>query len=231
MLSVVVLTKNSAKYLPAVLSSASFVDEIIVLDSGSSDNTEQIAISFANVRFIKHEWLGFGAMKQLGVDRAKNDWIFVLDSDEIITVSLRAEIENTLKEPKFHAYKVPRLNYFFGKEIRRMGLYPDYSTRFFDRRFARFDGREVHEKVLCDDEIGVLKEHFLHYAYESLEQFYAKQRRYASLNHRPNALKSVLNPLWSFFKLYFLKGGFLEGRRGFDIALGYAKYTFWKYKK
>lgn len=231
MLSVVVLTKNSAKYLPAVLSSASFADEIIVLDSGSSDNTEQIAISFANVRFIRHEWLGFGAMKQLGVDMAQNNWIFVLDSDEVITGKLKAEILATLKEPKFHAYKVPRLNYFFGKEIRRMGLYPDYSTRFFDRRFARFDGREVHEKVLCDDEIGVLKEHFLHYAYESLEQFYEKQRRYASLNHRPNALKAVLNPLWSFFKLYFLKGGFLEGRRGYQIALGYAKYTFWKYKK
>lgn len=231
MLSVVVLTKNSEKYLSAVLSSASFADEIIVLDSGSSDNTEQIAISFANVRFIRREWLGFGAMKQLGVDLAKNEWIFVLDSDEIITEPLKAEILKTLENPLFKAYKVPRLNYFFGKEIRRMGLYPDYSTRFFDRRFARFDGRVVHEKVLCDSDIGVFKEHFIHYAYESLEQFYNKQKRYASLNHRPNTLKSLLNPLWSFFKLYFLKGGFLEGKRGFEIALGYAKYTFWKYKK
>ena len=125
MLSVVVLTKNSEKYLAAVLSSASFADEIIVLDSGSSDNTEQIAISFANVRFIRQAWLGFGAMKQLGVDMAKNEWIFVLDSDEIITEPLKAEILKTLEKPLFKAYKVPRLNYFFGKEIRRMGLYPD----------------------------------------------------------------------------------------------------------
>ena len=170
-------------------------------------------------------------MKQLGVDMAKNEWIFVLDSDEIITEPLKAEILKTLENPLFKAYKVPRLNYFFGKEIRRMGLYPDYSTRFFDKRFARFDGREVHEKVLCDSDIGVFKEHFIHYAYESLEQFYNKQKRYACLNHHPNTLKSLLNPLWSFFKLYFLKAGFLEGKRGFNIALGYAKYTFWKYKK
>lgn len=231
MLSVVVLTKNSAKYLNAVLGSASFADEIIVLDSGSTDNTEQIAKSFENTRFIRHGWLGFGAMKQLGVNSAKNEWIFVLDSDEIITEPLKAEILKTLENPEFKAYKVPRLNYFFGKEIRRMGLYPDYSTRFFDRRFAHFDGRAVHEKVLCDSQISALKEHFIHYAYENLEQFYEKQRRYASLNHRPNTLKSLINPLWSFFKLYFLKGGFLEGRIGFEIALGYAKYTFWKYKK
>lgn len=231
MLSVMILTKNSEHYLSEVLQSASFADEIVVLDSGSSDKTEIIAKSFKNVNFISHEWLGFGAMKQLGVDMAKNEWVFVLDSDEIITEALKAEILQTLKKPEFSAYKVARLNYFFGSPIRRCGLYPDYSLRFFNKNYAKFDGREVHEKVVAKCAVGVLKEHFIHYAYENYEQFLDKQKRYASLNHRPNAVKSCLNPLWTFIKLYFLKGGFLEGQRGVKIALGYAKYTFWKYKK
>lgn len=231
MLSVVILTKNSEKYLNAVLSSCAFADEIIVLDSGSTDKTKQIASSFKNAKFISHEWLGFGRMKALGVSLAKNAWVFVLDSDEIITEPLKNEILETLKSPEFHAYKVARLNYFFGSPLQRMGLYPDYTLRFFDRNFASFDEREVHEKVVPNCEVGVLKEHFIHYAYESYKQFLDKQRRYATLNHRPSALKAVLNPAWSFFKLYFLKAGFLEGKRGFLVALGYAKYTFWKYKK
>ena len=230
MLSVMILTKNSERHLNEVLKSASFADEIIVLDSGSSDGTEQIARRFANVNFIKHEWLGFGAMKQLGVDQAKNEWVFVLDSDEIITEALKAEILAILENSKFFAYKVARLNYFFGTPIKKMGLFPDYSLRFFNKNYAKFDGRAVHEKVVANCEVSVLKEHFIHYAYENYEQFLAKQKRYASLNHRPNALKSIINPLWTFFKLYFLKGGFLEGQRGFLIAKGYAKYTFWKYK-
>ena len=129
------------------------------------------------------------------------------------------------------AYRVPRLNLFFGKEVRNMGLYPDFSVRLFDRTHAKFDGREIHEKVVVNGETGELKNPFLHHAYESIEQFIDKQNRYSSLGARRNKFKAVLHPVWTFFRLFFLKGGWREGWRGYVIARLYAQYTFWKYIK
>ena len=234
MLSVVILTFNSEKYLKEVLESAKFADEIIVVDSGSKDSTRQICDGFSNVKFHEQTWLGFGAQKQKGVDLAKNEWVFVLDSDEVITDELKNEIIDTLKEPKFMAYNVARLNFFFGKAIKNMGLYPDYTVRLFNKNFAKFDGRAVHEKVVLNDgsqRLGALKNHFLHYAYESIEQFIAKQNRYSSMGAKRNLLKALTSPAWTFFKLYVLKGGFKEGFAGYIIARLYAQYTFWKYIK
>ena len=113
-LSVIILTFNSQKYLEEVLESARFADEIVIIDSGSSDETKNISLKF-NAKFIEKEWLGFGKQKKFGVNSAKNEWVFILDSDEIITKELRDEILQTIKNPKFMAYKVPRLNIFFGK--------------------------------------------------------------------------------------------------------------------
>ena len=234
MLSVVILTFNSEKYLKEVLERAKFADEIIVVDSGSKDNTRQICDGFNNVKFHEQAWLGFGAQKQKGVDLAKNEWVFVLDSDEVITDELKNEIISTLKEPKFMAYNVARLNFFFGKAIKNMGLYPDYTVRLFNKIFAKFDGRAVHEKVVLNDDsqrFGALKNHFLHYAYESIEQFIAKQNRYSSMGAKRNLLRALTSPAWTFFKLYVLKGGFKEGFTGYIIARLYAQYTFWKYIK
>ncbi|ERJ25088.1 glycosyltransferase family 2 protein [Campylobacter concisus] len=234
MLSVVILTFNSQKHLQEVLESTNFADEVIVVDSGSKDSTRQICDGFINVRFHEQTWLGFGAQKQKGVDLAKNEWIFVLDSDEVITNELQDEIISTLKEPKFMAYNVARLNFFFGKAIKNMGLYPDYTVRLFNKNFAGFDGRAVHEKVILNDDsqkLGALKNHFLHYAYESIEQFIAKQNRYSSMGAKKNLFKALTSPAWTFFKLYVLKGGFKEGFAGYVIARLYAQYTFWKYIK
>ncbi|OUT13378.1 glycosyl transferase [Campylobacter concisus] len=234
MLSIVILTFNSQKYLQEVLESTNFADEVIVVDSGSKDSTSQICDSFSNVKFHEQAWLGFGAQKQKGVDLAKNEWVFVLDSDEVITNELKNEIIDTLKEPKFMAYNVARLNFFFGKSIKNMGLYPDYTVRLFNKNFAKFDGRAVHEKVILNDssqKLGVLKKHFLHYAYENIEQFISKQNRYSSMGAKRNLFKALTSPVWTFFKLYVLKGGFKEGFTGYVIARLYAQYTFWKYIK
>lgn len=264
MLSVVILTYNSEKYLRKVLKSASWADEIIIVDSGSTDKTEQICAEFKNARFIYQKWLGFGAQKQFGVNLARNDWVFVLDSDEVMSLELKDEILHVLKAPKFCAYKVARLNYFFGRAVRNMGLYPDFSVRLFDRKFAEFDGREIHEKVVLKGEnsraktnlseeeisnkqdanldekfshvpyqIGIsqLKNHFIHYAYESIEQFIAKQNRYSSLGAKKSKFKAIFSPFWTFFKLFVLKGGWKDGWRGYVIAKLYAQYTFWKYIK
>ncbi|WP_281950399.1 glycosyltransferase family 2 protein [Nitrosophilus kaiyonis] len=229
-LSIAIITYNSEKYLNEVIKSASFADEILILDSGSTDKTVEIAKKLgANVEFQK--WLGFGKQKQKAIDLAKNRWIFVLDSDEIITEKLQNEIKEVLKNPKYDAYEVPRLNYFFGKPIKYGGLYPDKTVRLFDRNKARFSEDEVHEKVIVDGKIGELKSYMKHYAYENIEEFINKQNRYSSLGAKKNRIKAIFNPFWTFLKMYILNLGFLDGWEGFVIAKLYSEYTFWKYIK
>ncbi|QKF65076.1 glycosyltransferase family 2 protein [Campylobacter corcagiensis] len=232
-LSIVILTLNSQKYLKEVLESAKFADEILIIDSGSTDKTKEFCYKF-NTKFIYQPWLGFGKQKRFGVNLAQNEWVFVLDSDEIITQKLKDEILKTIKNPKFMAYKVARLNFFFGKAIKKMGLYPDYSVRLFNKNFANFNQRDVHESVVFFDEnmaFGTLKNHFIHKAYENIDEFIAKQNRYSTLGAKKNVLKAIFSPCWTFFKLYILKGGFMEGWHGFVISKLYSQYTFWKYIK
>jgi len=230
-LSIVILTFNSQKYLHDVLKSASFADEILLLDSGSTDETLNIAKSFSNVKILTQAWLGFGKQKQAGVEASLKDWVFVLDSDEIITETLKKEIIATCEKPKYRAYMVPRLNYFFGKPIKRCGLYPDATLRLFNKKFAHFSDDEVHEKVITHEKVGRLTHHMLHLAYSNIEEFINKQNRYSSLNKKSNFFKAIFSPYWTFLKIYILRLGFLEGKEGFIIAKLYAQYTFWKYIK
>ncbi len=230
-LSVVILTKNSQKYLEKVLKSVEFADEVIIYDNESTDNTSEIAKKFKNTKiFIDNKWEGFGVQKQKAVNKAKNRWVFVLDSDEVFTENLKNEVLEVIKNPKYNAYKVARLNNFFGKWIRHCGLFPDYSIRLFNKEKCKFNERKVHESVECE-RVGELKNYFLHYAYESVEEFIEKQNRYSSLGAKPNKLKAIFSPYWTFFKIYFLKLGFIDGWSGFVIAKLYSEYTFWKYVK
>jgi len=230
MISVVIITKNEEKFISDAIKSALWADEVLILDSGSEDKTCEIAKKLG-ARVEYQEWLGFGRQKQKAVSLAKNDWVFVLDSDERITNELKNEILNELKNPKFDAYFVARLNNFWGKNIKHLGLYPDYSIRFFNKKKAKFNDRDVHESVECECKKGYLKNHMIHLAYESIEEFIAKQNRYSSIAAKPNKLKALFSPFWTFFKLYFIKLGFLEGWDGFVIAKLYSEYTFWKYIK
>ncbi len=228
-LSIVILTFNSQKHLSKVLNSCRFANEVLIVDSGSTDNTLDIANTFKNTNIVHQKWLGFGKQKQAGVEVCSNEWIFVLDSDEIITDALKDEILNMDFTCK--AYFVPRLNYFFGKAIKHCGLYPDATLRLFDKNFAKFSQDKVHEKVETKEKTDILKNHMLHFAYENIEEFIAKQNRYSSLNKKNRILKAIFSPHWTFFKIYFLRLGFLEGWHGFVIAKLYAQYTFWKYVK
>ena len=229
-LSVVILTYNSEKYIEKALQSCNFADEILVLDSGSIDNTLAIAQKYkANI--YKQKWLGFGPQKQYAVNLTRNDWVFVLDSDEYITNELKDEIIKTLQNPKFNGYFVPRLNYFFGKPVKRCGLYPDKTIRLFNKNYGKFTEDIVHEKVIINGKVGILKNHIIHFAYENIEEFIYKQNIYSSLKKKPNKLKALINPMWTFFKMYILRLGFLEGWEGFIISKLYSQYTFWKYIK
>ncbi|WP_457608254.1 glycosyltransferase family 2 protein [Nitratifractor sp.] len=230
-LSIVILTHDSERYLDEVLASASFADEVLILDGGSTDRTLDIARRHGARIEEQSEWLGFGRQKQRAVDLATHDWVFVLDSDEVILPGLREEILSTLQDPQGACYLVPRLNYFFGKPIRHGGLYPDATIRLFDRKKGRFTPDKVHEKVLVDGPVASLHHPMKHYAYETIEQFIDKQNRYSTLGAKSDRLKAILNPWWTFFRMYVLKSGFLDGWEGYLIARLYAQYTFWKYIK
>lgn len=230
-LSVVIITKNEEKHIKKAIQSALFADEVLILDSGSTDKT----CDFANELGAKveyQEWLGFGRQKNKAVKLAGNDWVFVLDADEKITAQLKDEIIETLKSPTSDGFYVARLNYFFGKGIKTCGLYPDYTIRLFNRNKGLFSNLPVHESVQIQGKVSKLKSHMEHMAYESIDEFIAKQNHYSSLSTKKrNILKALLSPLWTFFKLYFVKRGFLDGRHGFIIAVLYSQYTFWKYIK
>lgn len=230
-LSIVIITKNEENFITDAIKSALFANEVIILDSGSIDRTCEIAKELG-AKVYQNEWLGFGLQKNCAVELAKNDWVFVLDSDERITEELKDEIVATLKEPLLNGYFIARLNNFFGKNIKSCGLYPDYSIRLFNKKYGKFNDVSVHESVQLKSKVGYLKNHMIHLAYESIEEFIQKQNRYSSLNHKKKSLiKAIINPYWTFFKLYILKRGFLDGWHGFVISKLYAQYTFWKYIK
>ncbi len=230
-LSVVIITKNEEDFILDAIESVQFADEVIVLDSCSHDKTCEIAIEFG-AKVFTGEWLGYGAQKNKAVSLASNDWVFVLDADERVTKKLAIEITQMMKQKtKPVAFYVARLNYFFGKEIRGCGLYPDYSIRLFNRKNGRFNEVEVHESVQVQGKVGYLNNHMDHYAYSDISEFIVKQNKYSSLNKKSNKLKALFSPFWTFVKLYVIKRGFMEGWRGFVISSLYAQYTFWKYIK
>ena len=230
-LSVVIITKNEENFIEDAVKSAQFAEEIIVLDSNSVDKTCEIAKKLG-ARVDQQPWLGFGAQKNKAIDLASNEWIFVLDSDERITLDLKIEIIETLNNPLFDAYKIARLNNFFGKNIKTCGLYPDYSVRMFNRSKGRYDNAPVHESVRVNGNVSKLKNHMIHLAYNNVEEFREKQKKYAALSVKKKSfIRALIAPCWTFVRIYFFKLGFIDGRHGFLIAKIYAMYTFWKYFK
>jgi len=230
-LSVVIITKNEEDFIKSAVQSALFADEVLILDSGSIDNTCAIAQKFG-AKVLHQEWLGFGCQKNKAIELASNDWVFVLDADEKITGQLKDEIIEVLECPISDGFQVPRLNNFFGKDIKTCGLYPDYTIRLFNRNKGIFNNVPVHESVQIEGKVSKLKNYMTHMAYDSIDEFITKQNHYSSLNPKKrNIFKALLGPLWTFFKLYFIKLGFLDGRHGFIIAALYSQYTFWKYIK
>ena len=229
-LSVVLISKNEEKFIGDAIKSSLFADEVIVLDSGSTDATIDIAKELG-AKVYHQDWLGFGAQKNKAIELASNDWVFVLDSDERITKELEYELNQILDTPTYDGYFVARLNNFFGTDIKTCGLYPDHTIRLFNKTKAKFNDVEVHESVQLK-KAGYLENHMIHLAYDSIDEFIQKQNRYSTLNHKKsNVFKALLSPYWTFFKLYILKRGFLDGWNGFVISKLYAQYTFWKYIK
>jgi len=237
-LSVVIITKNAATQLAACLESASFADEIVVVDSDSSDGTAELAAQ-RGARVLQRQWLGFGPQKQFAVEAARNDWVLCLDADERVSAPLRASILAVLAAPAAQAYAMARCNRFMGRWLRHGEGYPDRSLRLFDRRHARWSDDPVHEKVLTEAPVTRIGGDLLHDSAETLESYLNKQNRYTSLQAealfkagtRAGVAQLLLSPLLRFAKFYFLRLGFLDGTAGLvHIAIGCCN-SFHKYAK
>src|SRR5574343_95905 len=218
-LSVVIITLNAASQLAECLASVRFADEVVVVDSGSTDGTRELALA-AGARVIEQDWLGFGRQKQFAVEAARHDWVLCLDADERVSEELRGALENTLNSPStVTAYRFPRCNRFLGRYLRYGEGYPDWSLRLFDRRQARWSDDAVHEKVIAEGAVGTLSGDLLHDSAETLASYLNKQNRYTSLaaemavaaGKRASAGRVLFSPLVRFVKFYVVRQGFRDG--------------------
>ena len=237
-LSLVVVAHDAGKELAACLSSASFAAEAIVVDSGSRDDTVEIARRFG-ARAITQTWLGYGPQKNFAVSKAAHDWVLCLDADERVTPELEHSIRGAMAAPRHVAYAMPRRNRFLGQWLSHGEGYPDWNVRLFDRRHARWSDDVVHETVVARGSVGRLRGDLLHASAESLDRYLAKQNRYTTLQaeamhalgERSSFFRLVISPLARFLRFYVLRAGFLDGSAGFaHIAIG-AFASFCKHAK
>ena len=238
-LSVVIITKNEAQTITACLASvAGLADDIVVLDSGSTDETRALCEA-VGARVFSTDWPGFGPQKNRAVAAALNDWVLCLDADERVTPALAASIRQALAAPAAVAYCFPRSNRFLGRYLRHGEGYPDWSLRLFDRRHARWSDDPVHEKVVTAGPVQRLRGDLLHDTADTLDSYLAKQNRYTSLaaadalrrGKRASAIRMLLAPAVRFIKFYVVRRGFLDGMPGLvHIAIGCIN-SFIKYAK
>ena len=237
-LSVAIITLNAATQLAACLESVRFADEIVVVDSGSSDGTQTLAASFG-ARVIQQDWLGFGRQKQFAVGQASHNWVLCLDADERMTPELQASIENALKNPSTAAFRFARCNRFLGRYLRHGEGYPDWSLRLFDRRQSHWSDDAVHEKVEAQCRVDTLTGDLLHDSADSLASYLSKQNRYTTLaadmalaaGKRASFGRIAFSPIVRFIKFYFARQGFRDGLPGLiHIVIGCFN-SFMKYSK
>lgn len=242
-LSVCIITLNEEANLGRTLESVKGIaDEIIVVDSGSTDSTVAIAQSFGAKVFVE-PWKGFALQKNSSLEKAACDWILSLDADEEVSPELAESIRAVLHSaapPQFNGYEMARRNLYMGHWIRRSGYYPDRKLRLVKRGSATFELRAVHEDMKMPGPIGRLNGDLIHHAYASLESFIEHANRYSSLGagmvvkeHTVgfSVMNIVVRPLVRFIYSYFFRGGFLDGRMGLLVYMNHAAYVSWKYAK
>ncbi len=239
-LSIVLIVKNEAAHLDACLKSAQFADEIVVVDSGSSDNTIAIAEKYGAKVAVESDWQGFGIQRQRAQALATSEWIFMLDADERITPQLRSSIERIIKENnQDQLYQVPRLSYVFGRFIRHSGWYPDYVKRLYPANKVKYSDALVHEKPEYPSamQLNSLKGDLLHYTYNDMNHYLVKSAHYAKAwadqrqakGKRSSLVQATIHGIGCFIKMYIVRAGFLDGRQGLLLALLSAHSTFVKY--
>jgi glycosyltransferase involved in cell wall biosynthesis len=243
-LSVAVITRNEEANLERTLGSVAWADEIVVVDSGSKDRTEEIARRFRS-RFFLEEWKGFAAQKNSALEKCSCDWILSLDADEALSDELAKQVWELLeRDPPFDGYALPRRNLFLGRWMRYGGFYPDPKLRLFRRGAAEFEARPVHETLHFVGKAGRLKGDMVHDAYPTLDAYIEHMDRYSTLGAEKAAREGqgtlspfafaanvVLNPVATFVYNYCFRLGFLDGREGLLLHLYHSVYVSWKYAK
>lgn len=236
-LSVTIITKNEADNIRRCLESIAWADEIIVVDSGSDDDTVAICQEFTDKVFV-NDWQGFGIQKNRALDHATCEWVLSLDADEVVGPQLAAEIQQAIKGESA-IYEMPRLSTFCGRKIRHSGWYPDYVARLFPRVAARFTNDLVHEKLDFSGQTKKFKTPLDHNTTPDLFDAIEKMNSYSSLGaqkkmtqgRQSGLMTAIGHGLWTFISTYFLRAGFLDGKEGFILAVANAEGCYYRYLK
>jgi len=239
MISVIIITKNEAHSIEACLKSIIWANEVIVVDSASDDETISICKKYG-AKVFQNDWQGFGKQKNYALSKATGDWVLSIDADERVTPELEQEIRNTISSPQTTiAWEIPRLSSLCGRYIQHCGWRPDRVTRLFKREYANFSDEIVHEKLIANGKVGTLRNHLLHESIESLDEMLSKMNQYTSAgalilfekNQKTSLTKAILKAFWAFFRCYFLRAGFLDGREGFIISVSMAESSYYRQLK
>ena len=238
-LSVIVITRNEAANIRAALESVRWADELVVVDSGSTDDTVHIARELAD-RVVVHGWEGYGAQKNHAAELAAHDWILSLDADERVSPALAREIRSLLDaEPAARGYRCPRVTRYLGRWIRSTDWYPDPQLRLYDRRAAHWNDRRVHESVVIDGPVGRLHGELEHHAYRDVSHHLQTIDRYTTLaagqmhgeGRRADWIDLALRPPAAFLRNYVVRGGLRDGARGLIVSMLNAGYVLLKFVK
>ncbi len=237
--SVTVITYNEAANIAAALESVSWADEIVVVDSQSTDDTVEIARRYTD-HVIVRAWPGYIAQKNFAAEQAAHDWIFSLDADERATPALAGEVRQTLEKGSGAAgYRVPRVTFHLGRWMRSTDWYPDYQLRLYDRRRARWTGQYVHESVKAEGPVADLQNDLQHYAYRDLSHHLLTMDRYTTMaarqmyesGRRAGWFDVLIHPRLAFFRNYVLRGGFRDGMPGLIVSVMNSYYVSLKFAK
>ena len=240
-LSVILITRNEEANLANCLASLEGIaQQIVVVDTNSSDRTLEIAKTYGAMIAQPSDWPGFGPQKNRALDLATGEWVLSLDADERLTPALKSEIVTAIHHSAHvDCFAIPRLSWYCGRFIRHSGWNPDYVDRLFKRGSARFSDDLVHERLIPSGQVAKLENPMLHYSFMNYSQVLQKMDRYSTASAEQafakgktsTPLKAILHGAWSFLRTYFLQAGFLDGSQGFALAMSNAQGTYYRYIK
>ncbi len=237
-LSAIVITKNEERVIERCLRSLAFCDETLVIDSGSTDRTCEIAQSLGAVVHVHADWQGFAVQRNRGLGHAQGEWTLMIDADEWVTEPLQRQIVAAVQEAGHAAWRIPRLSSYCGQFMRHSGWWPDHVTRLLRTRAARFEG-EIHERAVVDGSTGTLTEPLMHESFRDLEQVVTKMNAYSTWGAQnlvrqgkhASLTSALVHGFWSFFRTYVLRAGFLDGKLGLMLAISNAEGAYYKHVK
>lgn len=238
-LSVAIITLNEEKILDKTLASVKDIaDEIVIIDSGSTDNTENIAQKHG-AKFYHQDWLGYGNQKNVAIEKCQYPWILNIDADEEVSPQLAKKIQQIKENSKYDVYNIKYISVCFNKKIKHGGWSNSYHIKLFKKNSGHFNDKKVHESFVTDCDIGIIKEPYYHHTYTDLADYFTKFNRYTTegaedyyrRKRKFNILQMTVNPWFKFIKMYILRLGFLDGKEGFLLASTSSMYTMVKYYK